>query len=205
APVAAIVSVAAGCPGATIPFAPLTPGDPRFGPPSVPMIDDPRCANDFQARGDFRNGGTAAVLSESEIWGVSGTARYELTDSLTLKSITAYRSTQSRGIRDADNTPFLLITTDVASDSDQFSQELQLQYASGPVNGIVGLYYFDEDTFERATVPLSFPPSPPVIASILAGGPGSRDLQLSTLETRSMAAFGEVSVEVASGLELTGG
>ena len=205
APVAAIVSVAAGCPGATIPFAPLTPGDPRFGPPSVPMIDDPRCANDFQARGDFRNGGTAAVLSESEIWGVSGTARYELTDSLTLKSITAYRSTESRGIRDADNTPFVMITTDVGGTSDQFSQELQLQYERGIVSAILGGYYFDEDTFERATVPLAFPPSPPVIGSLLAGGPGSRDLQLSNLETRSLAAFGEVSVEVLDGLELSGG
>src|SRR5690606_23360605 len=205
APVAAIVSVAAGCPGATIPFAPLTPGDPRFGPPSVPMIDDPRCANDFQARGDFRNGGTAAVLSESEIWGVSGTARYELTDSLTLKSITAYRSTESRGIRDADNTPFVMITTDVGGESDQFSQELQLQYERGIVSAILGGYYFDEDTFERATVPLAFPPSPPVIGSMLAGGPGSRDLQLSNLETRSLAAFGEVSVEVLDGLELSGG
>jgi iron complex outermembrane recepter protein len=205
APVAAIVSVAAGCPGAKIPFAPITPGDPRFGAPSVPLINDPRCANDFQARGNFVNGGTAAVTSTSEIWGVSGTASYEISDGLTLKSITAYRSTESRGIRDADNTPFVMITTDVGGESDQFSQELQLQYQRGIVSAILGGYYFDEDTFERATVPLAFPPSPPVIGSLLAGGPGSRDLQLSNLDTRSLAAFGEVSVEPLDGLELTGG
>lgn len=205
APVPAIVSVAAGCPGATIPFAPLAPGNPRFGAPFVPQTDDPRCANDFQAQGNFVNGGTAAVTSTSEVWGVSGTASYELTDSLTLKSITAYRSTKSRGIRDADNTPFVIITTDVGAESDQFSQELQLQYARGRVNAIVGGYYFDEDTLERATVPLAFPPSPPVIGSLLSGGSGSRDLQFSQLETRSLAAFGEVSVEVLTGLEVTGG
>jgi iron complex outermembrane receptor protein len=73
------------------------------------------------------------------------------------------------------------------------------------VRGILGGYYFDEDTTERATVPLAFPPSPPVIASLLAGGPGSRDLQFSDLETRSLAAFGEISVEPVDGLELTGG
>ena len=205
APVPAIVSVAAGCPGATIPFAPIAPGDPRFGAPFVPMIDDPRCANDFQALGNFVNGGTADVLSTSEVWGISGTARYELSDSFTLKSITAYRSTESRGIRDADNTPFVIITTDVGAKSTQFSQELQLQYDSGIVSGIVGAYYFDEDTDERATVPLAFPPSPPVIGSLLAGGPGSRDLQFSDLETRSLAAFGELSVEPVDGLELSGG
>ncbi|HLV07885.1 MAG TPA: TonB-dependent receptor, partial [Croceibacterium sp.] len=205
APVPAIVSVAAGCPGATIPFAPLVPGDPRFGAPNVPLIDDPRCANDFQALGNFVNGGTADVLSTSEVWGVSGTATYEVSDSLTFKSITAYRSTESRGIRDADNTPFVIITTDVGAESKQFSQELQLQYDRGIFSGIVGAYYFDEDTYERATVPLAFPPSPPVIGSLLAGGVGSRDLQFSDLETRSLAAFGEISVEATDGLELSGG
>lgn len=205
APVPAIVSVAAGCPGATIPFAPLIPGDPRFGAPNVPMINDARCANDFYDKGPYVNGGTAAVLSTSEVWGMSGTATLDLSDTLKLKSITAYRSTQSRGIRDADNTPFLIITTDVGAESEQFSQELQLQFDSGALSGILGAYYFDEDTFERATVPLSFPPSPPVIGSILAGGPGSRDLQLSQLETKSIAVFGEMSVEVASGLEATAG
>ena len=205
APVPAIVSVAAGCPGAKIPFAPIAPGNPRFGAPFVPQIDDPRCANDFQAKGDFVNGGTAPVMSRSTVWGTSGTATLDMTDSLKLKSITAYRSTKSRGIRDADNTPFLMITTDVGGHSDQFSEELQLQYDKGPVSAIVGGYYFDESTFERATVPLSFPPSPPVLTSILAGGPGTRDLQLSNLDTRSLAGFGEVSVKVAEGLELTGG
>jgi len=205
APVAAIVSVAAGCPGATIPFAPIAPGDPRFGAPNVPLIDDARCANDFQDKGPFVNGGTADVLSTSEVFGFSGTAELEISDALSLKSITAYRSTESRGIRDADNTPFVMITTDVGAESDQFSQELQLQFDAGTVSGILGAYYFTEDTSERATVPLAFPPSPPVIGSLLAGGPGSRDLQVSELETESVAIFGEVSVEPTDGLELTGG
>lgn len=205
APVAAIASVAAGCPGATIPFAPLTPGDPRFGAPNVPLINDARCANDFQARGPFVNGGTAEVLSTSEVWGVSGTIVADLSPRFTLKSISAYRSTEARGIRDADNTPFLLITTDVGAQSDQFSQELQLQYASRSVNAILGGYYFHEKTNERATVPLSFPPSPPVIASLLAGGPGSRDLQVSDLKTKSFAVFGEVSVKPIENLEVSGG
>jgi iron complex outermembrane receptor protein len=205
APVAAIVSVAAGCPGATIPFAPLAPGDPRFGAPNVPLINDSRCANDFQARGPFVNGGTAAVMSQSEVWGIAATGTINLSDVTRIKLITAYRSTESRGIRDADNTPFLLITTDVGAKSGQFSQEAQVQFDWGKVSAIVGGYYFNEVTHERATVPLSFPPSPPVIGSILAGGPGSRDLQVSRLETDSLAAFTEVSFKPVDGLELSGG
>ncbi|MCW3848629.1 TonB-dependent receptor [Sphingomonas sp. LB-2] len=205
APVPAIVSVAAGCPGATIPFAPLAPGDPRFGAPNVPLINDPRCANDFQARGDFVNGGTANVLSTSEVWGVGATANLKLSDVTSVKLIGSYRETQSRGVRDADNTPFLIITTDVGAKSQQISQEVQVQFDWTGVNAVVGGYYFNEETRERATVPLSFPPSPPVIGSILAGGPGTRDLQISNLSTDSLAAYGQVNVEPVSGLELSGG
>lgn len=205
APVAAIASVAAGCPGATIPFAPLAPGNPRFGAPNVPMINDIRCANDLQARGPFVNGGTAAVQSTSEVWGAAGTANIRLNDALGVKLISAYRETQSRGIRDGDNTPLLLITTDVGAKSSQFSQEVQLQLDFGKVTGIVGGYYFNEVTNERATVPLAFPPSPPVIASLLAGGPGSRDLQVSRLKTNSLAGFGQLSWKPVDGLEIAGG
>ncbi|UUR07600.1 TonB-dependent receptor [Sphingomonas glaciei] len=205
APVAAIASVAAGCPGATIPFAPIAPGNPRFGAPNVPLINDVRCANDFQARGDFVNGGNAPVMSMSEVWGVANTATLRLSDALLAKSITAYRNTESRGVRDADNTPLTLITTDVGSESKQFSQEVQLQADLGTVSGIVGGYYFREVTNERATVFLAFPPSPPVIGSLLAGGPGSRDLQVSRLRTNSLAAFGELTWAPVERLEVTGG
>lgn len=205
APVAAIASVAAGCPGATIPFAPLTPGDPRFGAPNVPMINDIRCANDLQARGPFVNGGTAPVESNSEVWGIGATANIRLTDVASVKLITSYRETESRGIRDGDNTPLLLITTDVAAQSAQFSQEVQLQLDFGSVNAIIGGYYFNEVTDERATVPLAFPPSPPVIGSLLAGGPGSRDLQVSRLKTDSVAAFGELAWNITDALEISGG
>lgn len=205
APVAAIASVAAGCPGATIPFAPIVPGDRRFGAPNVPLVNDVRCANDLQARGDFVNGGTAPVMSMSEVWGVAGTANIRLTPQALVKLITAYRETDSRGVRDADNTPLTLITTDVGSQSQQFSQEVQLQLDFGKVSGILGGYYFNETTDERAAVFLAFPPSPPVITSLLAGGPGSRDLQLSRLKTDSVAVFGEASWKPIDSLQVSGG
>ena len=203
APVPAIVSVGAGCPGATIPF--LPPGDPRLGPPNVPLIDDPRCANDFQARGDFTSGGTAPVAEHIRGLGRQRYRGLELTPKVSLKSITAYRSTGSVGVRDADNTPFVILTTDLTTDSGQFSQELQVQFKSDRTSAILGGYYFNEATDERASVPLAFPPTPPLIASILAGGPGSRDLQFSDLETDSLAAFGQVSVRPVKRLELAAG
>ena len=107
--------------------------------------------------------------------------------------------------RDGDNTPLLLITTDVAAQSAQFSQEIQLQLDFGSVSATLGGYYFNEVTHERATVFLAFPPSPPVIGSLLSGGPGSRDLQVSRLKTDSLAGFGEITWKPTERLELSGG
>jgi iron complex outermembrane receptor protein len=136
---------------------------------------------------------------------VGGTATLHLTDRVSLKSITAYRSTDSLGVRDADNTAFVILTSDLTTGSKQFSEELQVQLAFDKGNAIFGGYYFDEATDERLTVFLPFPPSPPVIASLLAGGPGTRDLQVSDLQTDSLAAFGQVTVRPLPGLELAGG
>ena len=53
------------------------------------LIDDARCANDFQALGDFVNGGTAPVESSSDVWGLAGTASYAVNQRWSLKSISA--------------------------------------------------------------------------------------------------------------------
>jgi iron complex outermembrane receptor protein len=205
APVPAIVSVGAGCPGATIPFAPLVPGDPNFGSPFVPNTADVRCANNAWDMGPYTNGGNAPVQSTFEVTGLSATINWDISDKTTFHSITAYRDTSWTGIRDADNTPFTLITTDYTSESTQISQEFRLDYAGERMNSVFGIYYFDEDTDDRVSVPLAFPPSPPVITSILAGGPGTRDLQFVNLTTESIAAFAEVSFDITDVLSITAG
>src|SRR5690606_34998214 len=97
APVPAIASVGAGCPGATIPFAPLAPGDPRFGPPFVPETPDPRCANNAWDLGPYTNGGNAPVESTFDVTGTSATVNWTINDRLTLHSISAYRNTEWTG------------------------------------------------------------------------------------------------------------
>ncbi|HEX5787754.1 MAG TPA: TonB-dependent receptor [Woeseiaceae bacterium] len=205
APVPAIVSVGAGCPGATIPFAPVVPGDPRFGPPFVPDTADERCANNAWDLGPYTNGGNAPVESTFDVTGLSATVHWDIGERTTLHSITALRETNWTGIRDADNTPFTMITTDYTSESSQVSQEFKLDYAGNGVNGVFGVYYFDEDTDDRVSVPLAFPPSPPVIGSILAGGPGTRDLQFVNLTTESIAAFTEWTFDLSEAFSISAG
>jgi iron complex outermembrane receptor protein len=142
-----IASRDAGCPGATFP----PPGIP------VPMIDDDRCANDFQNKGPFSNNGTYPIESKLTNWGTSLHLTWDVNESVSLKSITAYRSLEWEGIRDADNTPLPILHTDYDSDGDQLSQELQLLYNSGSLNGVAGVYYFEEEITDIVYVQLNDP------------------------------------------------
>ncbi|MBL8551893.1 MAG: TonB-dependent receptor [Hyphomonadaceae bacterium] len=176
----AAASVAAGCPGATFP------------PPFVPATADARCANDAQAKGPFTNGGTAPAYSTLENGGVSLVAEWEASDVLSFKSITADRRLEWTGARDADNTPLLILHTQYASVSDQFSQELQAVVDTDRLDGVVGLYYFDEKTYDRVIVPI--------------GNPGtSYDTQRVHLGAEAWAAFTQWTFNFTDALSASAG
>ncbi len=176
-------SIAAGCPDIIDPFPP---------PLLVGPLDDPRCGNDAQALGPFTNGGTYSASSTLENYGTSLVARWDVNDLVTLKSITAGRRLEWSGTRDADNTPLLILHTNYTSESDQFSQELQAVIDSDRVQGVVGLYYFDEESDDRVIVPL--------------GNPGtSYDTQRVALDTEALAAFTEWTYSFTDAFSATAG
>jgi len=176
-------SIAAGCPDIIDPLPP---------PVLVGPLNDPRCGNDAQALGNFTNGGTYPASSKLENRGVSLVARWDLNDTLAIKSITADRHLEWSGTRDADNTPLLILHTNYTSESEQFSQELQAVVDTERLDGVFGVYYFDEDSFDRVLVPL--------------GNPGtSYDTQRVSLDTKARAAFTEWTFAFNDALSATAG
>jgi len=141
-----VASQDAGCPGVVF---------PTSGP--VPMIDDDRCANDFQNKGPYANNGTYPIESKLENWGLSVHLDYELNESWDLLSVTAYRELQWQGIRDADNTPLTILHTDYDSDGHQFSEELRAVFSAQRLNGTIGAYYFKEKVTDLVYVQLNDP------------------------------------------------
>ncbi|MDH4108396.1 MAG: TonB-dependent receptor [Gammaproteobacteria bacterium] len=142
-----IASRDAGCPGAVFP----PPGVP------VPMIEDDRCANDFQNKGPYANNGTYPIESKMTNWGGSLHLDFELSEQWSLKSITALRTLDWEGIRDADNTPLSILHTDYDSEGDQFSQEFRAQFTSDRLNGTAGIFYFQEKITDLVYVQLNDP------------------------------------------------
>jgi len=176
-------SQSAGCPNMVDPLPP---------PVLVGPLADPRCGNDAQALGSFENGGTYPASSTLENYGASLVAEWDVNDSLSFKSITADRSLRWTGTRDADNTPLLILHTNYDSQSDQFSQELQAVVSTSRLDGVVGLYYFDEDSFDRLLVPL--------------GNPGtSYDTQRVSMEDTAKAAFTEWTFKFTDAFSVSAG
>ena len=88
--------------------------------------DSPNCYDERYLRDNSRNAGTAPAQSDTDIFGASINLGYELNESLTLKSITAWRSLESEFARDGDHSPHRIAQFFDDLEQDQFSQELQL-------------------------------------------------------------------------------
>lgn len=82
---------------------------------------------------------------ELDHWGVSLRGELDVSDAITLVSISAYRELDSDAFIDIDASEFEIGDVFVGIDQHQFSQELQLQYDSGPLKGVFGLYYLNEN------------------------------------------------------------
>ncbi len=75
--------------------------------------------------------------------GLSLTAAWELSDAITLKSITAYREGQTNTLIDFDTSPAPALDVPGFYEDDQLTQELQFLYEGERLRGVAGLYYLD--------------------------------------------------------------
>jgi iron complex outermembrane receptor protein len=89
---------------------------------------------------------TGSNFSDVRTWGASATADWQLSDSLALKSITAYRRLESKFGTDVAGTPTDMLDTSFTMDQKQVSEELQLTANTfhDRLKSVVGAYYFTE-------------------------------------------------------------
>jgi len=94
-------------------------------------------------------GGPGGPHEEYEVWGVSLNLAWDISETLTFKSITGYRETDSNFSRDGDHSPLPIFDTLTPYEHEQFSQEIQLLGNSfgDRLTWILGGYYIEEDGF----------------------------------------------------------
>lgn len=135
-------------------------------------VDGPAYNDSWLTEGNYESNGTAPVGSETDVWGLSLAAQWDVSE-LTLKSITAYRETETSFGRDTDHSPISILHTANQMDLEQFSQEFNLsgQAFDSRLDWLVGAYYFSEkgrDIVDVALIPDVF-----AADSAQAAGPGN--------------------------------
>lgn len=95
---------------------------------------------------DFTGATTPGFPNSTKLehYGFSGTAEFDVSDTLTVKSITAYRELATNDFIDIDATEFEVGDVFVGVDQNQISQELQLLYNGDRLNMVGGLYFLRE-------------------------------------------------------------
>ncbi|QAY79414.1 TonB-dependent receptor [Sphingosinicella sp. BN140058] len=140
-------------------------------------------------------------VNDLDLWGLQGTIAFDVSKSLQLKSITAYRDMHATFARDGDNTPYTFRETFNDDKVWQFSQELQANGSLGDgLRFVTGLYYLKEKgrDFGRADLAVGiWPPlvtTPPLAPAVFL---------YNWIDNESYAAYGEIDIDLARRLTLT--
>jgi iron complex outermembrane receptor protein len=111
--------------------------------------------------------------------GLSLTASWKASDTLTLKSITASRKGHTQTRIDFDGTPLPTLDVPATYDDRSFSQELQAVYTDDIIQGVFGLYYMNSQASGEFDT--------------IAGNLGLSIADGGKVSTQSFAAFFDVS------------
>ncbi|RIJ31274.1 TonB-dependent receptor [Henriciella algicola] len=190
---------------------------------------DPANLNTF---GNFLGGKPLGL--EREVTNVTLLGDWQVSDYITLSSITGYREFDSLEVFDPDGFGLDLLIFGEDASGEQFSQELRANYdAGGRVRGFIGASYFDESG--KQNVPLTFderavqallggfltpPNAPPASAfpginlTVFQQSGGTVVVPLKPIhnerfvndgETQAFEVFTDATFDVTDRLQLTGG
>lgn len=167
--------------------------EPRQGSRLIPGLFSgaPVLENVYDTRA-----GLDIVDQEVEAYGGALNISIDLTNELTLKSITGYREDRSTTPIDFDSLPAADLDVPAIYENDQFSQELQLLYESDRLSGVVGFYYLDANAFTAFDVAL-------FTTGDLIGLPGLNAQTLGDVGTKTWSVFGDFTYDLTDRLSVS--
>ncbi|MEJ5978899.1 TonB-dependent receptor [Novosphingobium sp. PS1R-30] len=142
---------------------------------------------------------------DDQFWQVSARADLDLSDKLTLTSITAYSDYKTDSVQDFDGTTLFSVDTNTTGFIKDFSQELRLSARLDNLNIIVGGNYNRARTFDRLFYNFSEGPSSDPLFAIPGAPKGELTFNYSRQNVTTYAAFGNVEFQVSPNLTLLGG
>lgn len=178
-----------------VPFGPRTPE--RYNDQGIPFTDELYA---YGQREEYKNAMDytgPGVLFDSDSF--SGVLTWDINDSLTLKSITASRKFDFESFRDLDATFLVMQNTWYHREIEEMTQEFQLLGSGDRYSWVVGLYYYEQDTFEKFNGWQRWE-----LTGNGAAGPLARNA-LDQVVTEDAAIYAEITYDLTEQLTLTVG
>jgi iron complex outermembrane receptor protein len=123
------------------------------------------------------------------------TVEYTVSDTLSLKSVTASRKDKSYAPIDFDATAITDFHVPALYKNKQFSQEFQATYTGDKIQGVAGIYYIDANAFNIFDTILNTP---------LPTGPfGTSTFTKGDIDTKAWAVFADGSYKFTDALSLS--
>lgn len=132
-------------------------------------------------------------------------ADYELSDALTLTSISAYSYYKTDSVQDFDGAIYNSADTNTTGHIKNFNQELRVSGKLDRLTFIVGGNYNRADTYDRLFYNFGQGPSSNPLYMIPGAPRGQLTYNDSAQDTRDVAAFVNAEFEIIPGLTLIGG
>ncbi len=143
---------------------------------------------------------TQPARNDVDQWGISNVLDWELSDNLSIKSITAYRKSNTVANQDGDASPYNVFLQNFEFNNKQFTQELRLSGSlSSVLDWTVGGFYYHSDLLNKGYID---------IAGGLAPGGGGVNLAFITrdpIKSESTSGFAHGVVHITDKLNVTGG
>ncbi|MGE4431034.1 MAG: TonB-dependent receptor [Sphingobium sp.] len=142
-------------------------------------------------------GGLDDPKQDVKAYGLAAHATAELSDALTLKSISAWRKDKSATPIDFDALPAVDLDVPAFYNNEQISQEVQLQIDTGPFHGLIGAYYLNATAQTQFDTRL-FTSLPDLL-------PGLSSFTDAHIKTRTTAVFADFTYDVTEQFSLSVG
>jgi len=140
--------------------------------------------------------GLNVVDQEVEAYGGALNIAVEVSDTITLKSITGYREDSSTTPIDFDSLPAADLDVPAIYENDQFSQELQLIYEGDRLSGVLGAYYLNANALTAFDVAL-------FTVGDLISLPGLNAQTFGDVDTETWSVFGDFTYDLTDTISIS--
>ncbi|GAB3282413.1 TonB-dependent receptor [Parahaliea aestuarii] len=139
-----------------------------------------------------------------KIRGNSLKVTWDINSALMLTSVSSYRQTDTAQAVDADGSDLGLVNTSSSGSTEEYNQEIRLNYSSNAIDWFAGVNAYRQD---RSATGYAFASSIVSLGRLGLAGLGSNVSESSagSNKTESYAAFGDATWHVSNNLNLTAG